>query len=422
MGAKRILFTWELGAHFGHLSRQLLIAQELQQRGCELRFAVRDTEVAAKILSPAGLTFMQAPIFVGRARLDRPPASYAELLLADGFASRAALFGRVRAWLRLFELHRPDAVVVDHSPTVLVAARIAGLRTTQIGSGFEIPPSMDPMPSFGLYPVSEEDLRRSDQHVVGNINAVLSACSATLARIASLAELFEMEGKILATFSELDPYPARRKAEYAGPLVTNKSGVACSWATSGEQKIFAYFHDGVAGTTAMVEAFRRLDTETICVIPELSKTTAARESTDKVRIYSHGVALQPLLEGADLVVSNGSNGLTSQALLAGAPLLMLPSTAEQLMHARCVRNLKAGLIAGARREREVFTAAINELLNNSMWRTNANAFSRRYVDFNSSEAVAAIARQITDDLKDVHSPELVPGQIDRCDRSRLTIN
>lgn len=391
---KSILFAWELGAHFGHLSRQVLIARELRHYGCELLFAVRDTEIASKLLSRDGFAFVQAPIFIGRVRLERPPASYAELLLADGFADRLALHGRVCAWIKLFELHRPELIVVDHSPTALVAARATGIRAVQIGSGFEIPPSADPMPSFGLYDVAKTDFRRSERLVVHNINSVLLTCNAASKKLGSLAELFDIHGKILATFAELDPYSARPASEYVGPLVTSDSGVALAWSTINKPKIFAYFHAGVTGTSAMVEAFRRCGAETICVIPEISAATAQRESTDKLRIHSQIAQLQPLLREADLVVSNGSSGLTAQALLAGVPSLMLPATVEQLMHARCVRKLGAGLIAGKRRETEVFVAAIGELLNSSSWRTRAKAFARKYEGFNPAKAIASVANSL----------------------------
>lgn len=54
-GMSRILFVWELGAHFGHLSRDIPVAQRLCEEGHQVRFAVRDTRAAAGEMGGGGL-------------------------------------------------------------------------------------------------------------------------------------------------------------------------------------------------------------------------------------------------------------------------------------------------------------------------------------------------------------------------------
>jgi hypothetical protein len=89
----RILFAWELGANLGHLSRDVPVAEKLREAGHDVVFAVRDTRVAAEILTPRQFDFIQSPVFLGRAHLSEPPANYAEILEAEGWCDHTALRG-----------------------------------------------------------------------------------------------------------------------------------------------------------------------------------------------------------------------------------------------------------------------------------------------------------------------------------------
>ena len=57
----RVVFAWEPGANYGHLARDLLIAEGLRDRGCSVLFVVRDLWIADEILTPRQFAFIGTP-------------------------------------------------------------------------------------------------------------------------------------------------------------------------------------------------------------------------------------------------------------------------------------------------------------------------------------------------------------------------
>ncbi len=144
----RILFTWELGLNLGHLARLLPVAQRLKADGHALLVATRDIKAAATVLAPAGIPFVQAPYLSQGIALKDRASGYADILLSQGWSDRLVLHGLTHAWLNLFRLFIPERLILDYSPTVSLAARIARLPTVLVGNGFELPPATDPLPPF----------------------------------------------------------------------------------------------------------------------------------------------------------------------------------------------------------------------------------------------------------------------------------
>lgn len=390
----RMLFAWELGAHLGHLRRDMPVAVKLREAGHEVLFAVRDLTVAAKVLTPAEIPFVQAPFFTGRAPLRRRPANYAELLLAEGYAGVTTLLGLVQSWLRLFELFRLDVLVADHSPTAMIAARTAGISVVQLGCSFSIPAQAQPMPKFDLDSrIPDETLLRAERHVLTNINAVIRQAGSA-AVLDDMAGLFDTRGSLLACFEEFDHYGARSGARYIGPIFTPDGATECSWQSAGGKKIFAYLHGDVPGTEALLEALSEVDAEVVAVVTAAS---LARSSgpLPRIRFYSTPVRLQPLLNNADLVVSNGGGALSSQALLAGVPLLMLPGHMEQFVQSKCVTRLGAGVTLGMQRDKFVIGNELTNVLSGRRYRDGALDFSRRYAGFDSAEPLQRAVQVIS---------------------------
>ena len=117
-----IVFAWELGGDYGHLSRLLPIALELRQRGHTPVFLVRDLLGAETLLTPHGIAALQAPLWLGRVNGLPEPIGYPEMLMRFGYLNAQALTGVCRAWRHLFALLKPDLLVLDHAPTALLAS------------------------------------------------------------------------------------------------------------------------------------------------------------------------------------------------------------------------------------------------------------------------------------------------------------
>ena len=184
----RILLAWELGSNLGHLSRLLPLGRRLRAHGHSLLAVVRDLALAARVLGPAGIPFIQAPRVSMVPKASTQPASYADVLRHSGWADTQQLWGMTQAWINVLRMFSPDLVLLDHSPTALLAARCTTTSCVVIGTGFEVPPLQSPLPCFpGFSGATRENAAKAEAEVLENANRVLSAASGP--RLQSLSEI-----------------------------------------------------------------------------------------------------------------------------------------------------------------------------------------------------------------------------------------
>lgn len=372
----RILFAWELGANLGHLSRDVPVAEKLREAGHDVAFAVRDTRVAAEILIPRQFDFIQSPIYIGRARLAEPPANYAELLAAEGWCDRVALVGHLRAWLSVISMGKFDAVVADHAPGALVAAHIAGSIGIALGSGFEIPPDSEPMPTIRPWqPYSRDRLMASERKVLADINAVVADLGGK--SFTRLGEIFTAN-QIFTTFAELDHYGQRSGARYVGSIHSLSHMHEVLWPQGSGSRIVVYLRSHHQATVAVMAALAESRVCAICAIPGADAQFIAQYQTDSILIFGHPIALGPLLECADALIGYASIGLMTEALNKGIPVLMIPIMVEQYLGAKRAEAIGAGILIDGVPDSDRIREAIALLLSDARFRDSAKSFAAHY--------------------------------------------
>lgn len=387
----RILFAWELGANLGHLTRDLPVASQLRAAGHEVFFAVRDTRIAAEVLGPARIGYTQAPIITGQVWLAASPVNYAELLVAEGWHDRRALLGHLGAWRALIALGRFDAVIADHAPGALVAARIAGCTSIPLGSGFEIPPDSAPMPAIRPWePAAPERLLAAERAMLSDINAAVSALGG--APYARLGEIFG-PAPILTTWGELDHYGERPAGLYIGAIHGLESAPLVGWPRGDGPRVVVYLRPRHPAIGAVLDALAACGARAVCVIPGVGVALKARSRVG-IAVYDHPVALAPLLAEADVMVGYGSNGTLAKAMQQGVPLLMLPMNVEQYLGARRVQALEAGILLEGAPDKERIGAALAALCEDPSFKSAACAFAVRHAETDTKQAAAAAARYI----------------------------
>lgn len=252
----RILFAWELGANLGHLARVAPIAEKLRAAGHQVLFAVRDVKSGARVLGAKGFAFAQAPYWHRRAGPPQAPGNHAEMLALEGYADPASLWGMVRGWITLVHLFRAEVIIADHSPGALIAGRILGLPQAQLGTGFEIPPQVTPLPSIRPWEnVPQERLQRSEHRLVESINSAIRSFRGP--ELERLADLFKTEARILATFPQLDPFGPRPNERYVGPIYEARSGDEFAWPDGDRLRIFAYVRPNFRAIGNITRALRQ---------------------------------------------------------------------------------------------------------------------------------------------------------------------
>lgn len=389
----RILFAWQLGSHYGHLTADLPIAEALRESGHHVLFAVRDPRVAAEVLTPAGFEFLPVPLPQSLPGAVEAPISYSDILVAAGFGDALTAIGLTRSWMSLIALTRADVLVADHAPMALVAARAHGIPSVPIGSGFTVPPSISPAPSIRTWEdISLEKRRAADQRALAGINGALE--SVGRAPLDALPELFGGGPALLTTFPELDHYGPRNDCIYLGPVAAQLRSTPQSWRPGSEPRIFAYLRPSVPRVDTVLSALEVCGAQVLCALPGANAELIQHFAGTRITMSGGPLPAAVLLERADLTVSYGGQGLITSSLLAGVPLLVVPQTVEQYGSAQLVERLGAGICLGFDRDEPRAAAALRQLLTDPRYRNAAREFATRHADFEGVTAARRAAEMI----------------------------
>lgn len=388
----RIVLTWELGSNLGHLARLLPLAIRLKTRGHSPLLVTRDLGLATKVFAEAAIPFIQAPVATTVAHPSQQAASYAEILWNQGWADRSQLWGMVQGWANLFRMFGPAVAVLDHSPTAILAARVTATPAVLIGTGFELPPSENPIPGFAQSEVTEAQILEAERRVLANANWILYAM--TLRPMLSFRELFDTHGRYLTTFAELDHYGPRLNEKYVGPIGELSGGEHMMWPSTSDRRIFAYLRPGTASNAAILRALSSTKAAVVCFLPGAPADLVKSFSTDHFKIASRPVRLAGLFESADLCVSYAPAGTVTSALLKGVPQLMIPQHPEAQLTAQRVTAMGAGLTMSDTRVESEVAHLLQRLLRESTFKVCAGEFAQKYRDFDAARAADLIVEQI----------------------------
>lgn len=320
---KRILLAWELGGGAGHLVILAQIAAALRKSGHTPIFALRRQNNLHLIAGAAeGCEIHAAPlwseVFSRPREKPRRPASMANLLAAVGMHARAAVDAMLGRWQRLFDETRPDAIVADFSPACLIAAR-GRIPTLATGDPFTLPPAH--LPAFpeldpdGLLPSV------SEAAILDNVNESLRGFGGT--QLNGLPQVFAADRYCVGTFPEIDPYHGLREIPVAGPWIPSWQAPS---KTNGEE-IFAYFSTRPKNLPALYMALSRVAASGIPVRVHASHMNDELEdwlTSQGLLVERTPVPFAQIHARSRLLVSHGSIGFASCALVAGIPHLIAP--------------------------------------------------------------------------------------------------
>ena len=389
----RILLGWELGLNLGHLARLLPVAARLKERGHAVMAAVRDLPAAMAVLGPAGIPLVQAPMMSQPLPLPRRLTGYADILLAQGWADPAALSGLLQGWRNLYRLFKPDAVLLDYSPTGRLASRIKGIPTVLLGNGFELPPATDPLPHFpGFSWATAELAARAEQEALANVRKAL--WGSRVPAPAALRDLLEADEVLLATFAELDHYGPRENGPYVGPLLGKLRCERIGWPEGEGPRLFACLRPDTHAAMEILGALAKLEARVVCFAPGFTAGQLEPYKNASIRFTARAVDLDGLAPEAEACASYGAEGTVAHFLLAGVPQLLSPKHVEAHLSARRIEALGAGLVLRGEQTMEKVAAQLNHVLHDARIKRKAQAFAERYGNFDSRRAVGAVVDRV----------------------------
>lgn len=339
----RILLAWELGGNAGHAVRLARLVAALHAEGHTTSLAVQRLDAFRRWRQAAGFAELrQAPVWPGLLRQAGLPtltgeATWGDLLAGMGMTDSGVLEYLLRAWDQLLADARPDLVIGDFAPALMLAAR-GRLPVVAVGTGFTVPPG-----DVAAFPL----LRPGATAPLIAEDILLQVVNRALWRLdrAPLDRLTALAGADLAcpaSFAELDPYRDHRRSPNLPPFLSGPPGQA-----GAGDAIFAYFAVADARTQRLAQALALVAAKGQRVsvwLPGLSGGDAAALTQAGVKVLGAGLPPAEIAAQARLLVGTGGLGTVSAALAAGLPMALLPVDLEKRLTAERVAALGAGVV------------------------------------------------------------------------------
>jgi UDP:flavonoid glycosyltransferase YjiC (YdhE family) len=337
-----IALNWELGSDYGHIGRFLPIAQALRARGHRPIMVLRDISRADELLSPHGLEYLQAPLWLPPVSGLPPAVNFTESLFLFGFLSEPGLLSIARAWRQLWKLIQPDLLIFDHAPTALLAARGLGIPRLITGNSFAVPPRIQPLPVYRWWEKTMPTTRmaETEARLLMTANQVLASLS--VPKLRAVHDLYDAEATLVSANSELDVYQQRPAAHYIGAINTIDQGTSPQWPQSGTKRIFAYLKPQYALFEQVVKALARTEGSVLIFAPGVSRQQMGKLQSANVAFSEKPLMMRAVRAQCDLAICH-AGGTVDVMLHAGVPLLLLPMQMEQTMTSRRVEQMGCGL-------------------------------------------------------------------------------
>ena len=409
MSLQPVLVVWEHGGNLGHLARLLPVARALRERGHPVVFAVAQPRAVAPLLANTGVTIVQAPQVSLALPFTTSAVCPADIWLRCGFASPPHAKACVAQWLALFDKVKPAAILVDASPVALYAALVAGIHSVALGHGFELPPPLSGL-SFAPW---QDELAHGVSHSERVLESALAGLAASLvgerppaqrgdgglARARSVGAILRLSRQTLCTWPELDHFDrmadAADPADFVGPIWNDLPGAqTVSWPDKPGAKVLCYLALTDKRYDFLWHALQIHGANVLAVSPSGLDWVCESTRGWGVAICQRPVTLMGLLPECDAVIGHGGMGLTSMALQAGKPLMLLPMQLEQglLAYQLAQRGLAISTLNNLNKAQ--VQARVTQLLQDTALRKRANRLAARYAGFAPKQAIDRVVAKL----------------------------
>jgi hypothetical protein len=373
------------------------VAQQLARDGWRCVFALCDLEKAYSVLGNE-YEFVQAPASRQLKKFPSSPLSFADELPRMGYESIDELTGLVGGWRTLMGYIKPDLVILDLSPTALLAARTLKIPSLALGNGYCVPPEISPWPAYpGKKNSTLAALETTVLYTINGMNALFGATP-----LVALCELFPAATSLVCSVPELDHYQ-RTSGRFIGPLNHVSSGVPPRWPVvrgsadkdPEPEKIYLYLQADYPPLLALFEALTGLPVQVIGYVPGLTDQQRLRLQTSNIELSDKPLHIDLVLAEADFAITHAST-ITQTILLRGLPVLVLPTHVEQSMLGAIIEALGVGINCVPTNKNDL-SRALKRLLTNVSFKDNAEKFASRNANFirrNALDEISLIASDL----------------------------
>jgi rhamnosyltransferase subunit B len=332
---KTILFAWELGANLGHAKPLAAIARMVAN--AETRIVVAGRELAQAQMAFAGLDAMvlQAPIWPLHHHMGSQTGqqSYLDVLVGIGFADPAKLGAMVAGWKAICDLVKPDVVVADHSPALLVACHTLNIPVVLVGSCFTTPPV-----DYRQFPPIRAD--RAPIMPEARVLAAVAAVAAGFGAPAPVALLdcFRTRGRVVFGCTELDPYASFRRE----PLYTPPESLPKFVEPPVRPRLFVYLGSEVDHIDDLIQALTQINVPIEAYLRGEIAAFGRFLALAGHIVHDEPPPLADVLLNASHVLSEAGAYTSFSALAAGRPQLGFVLHAEADMNITAMERMGCG--------------------------------------------------------------------------------
>ncbi len=387
-----ILLTWELGGNAGHIQPLGKIANELKKRGHKVLVAVNDVCIAKRHLTTTGVEFVQAPVWSGCIDTQAPSAvNYAELLMLSGYLNSNQVAGQIRSWIHLMEWVKPDLVLANHSPSVLLASQIARTKAMTLGTGFHSPPAIAPMPCIQPYArIADGRLSASENKVLATINQAISKCGGT--PLDKLSGIFESCDNYFLTLPDTDHYGARKDANYWGIIPSSENTIDPIWPKGYGPRVYVYMQHHAQPYQSILTSLQQLGWPSLVVSRNINMTKTNSFASDNIKFSSELLNLEAVAKEADVIVNNCNHGTVVEMLQRGCRQLVIPLQTEQSLLA--YRLSGKGLVIAGKPTLPCYSSLIERTHSDPTLKSNVERFREFHGDLNSPTRITTLLDDI----------------------------
>jgi len=372
----KILFTWELGEGSGHIVPHFDLLSRLVKKGHQVYFAAKNLSLAVKNLEHIGVNCIQAPIHPIISKKDQIRVyTYANLLNNIGYYDKNIIIGMIYGWYNLYKILNPQLIIFDHSPTALLASKDLKIKRIIYGLGFYTPPETYPLENMNVFQMLDKDQRIVDEkRLITQINHSIKRIN--FSPLKTVYEIFKTDTNIFRTYKELDHYPSRQmnSVTYLGLVGSPNIGSRPKW-PKGSKRIFAYLKPCKA-LPEILYLLKKNQFSTLVVCNGINLDFQKKHRSPYLYFTSKLYDQLKILNDCELTITNGT-GTATESLLAGKPVLMLPTNLEQLMTAYRVQEIGSGLYTHASNP-DKLESKLKMLLEINSFKIKAINFASKY--------------------------------------------
>ena len=217
-------------------------------------------------------------------------------------------------------------------------------------------------------------LLQEEDELLVRINAVLDTLHIPV--MGHLGEMFDCDERFLLTFTELDHYPQRESTRYLGMFPQPAYGAAPVWPKVPGPRVFAYLHPWKT-LPELFALLGEMECSALVYAPDLPEALRRQSASERVLFSDRPLDVSKAGGECDFAITNATLATTSALLILGKPVIMIPLNLEQVMVARRVESLGAGINI-IRGEPAAMREALRLLLETGTHATAARAFAARY--------------------------------------------